>query len=118
MGKHTPGPWDWSFRYTTEDSRSTWTLLGDGGYGILSCDGEGNSPQGIGDEANARLIAAAPDLLDAQMMGTGLDTPDFLNWVADRLVHVYGESENVDFVISLRARASAGRAAIAKATHE
>lgn len=27
---------------------------------------------------------------------------DFLNWVADRLVHVYGESENVDFVLKLR----------------
>lgn len=27
---------------------------------------------------------------------------DFLNWVADRLVHVYGESENVDFVRRLR----------------
>lgn len=27
---------------------------------------------------------------------------DFLNWVGDRLVHVYGESENVDFVRRLR----------------
>lgn len=27
---------------------------------------------------------------------------EFLNWVADRLVHVYGESENVDFVLKLR----------------
>jgi len=32
-------------------------------------------------------------------------TPQFLNWIADRLVHVYGESENVDFVLSLRQRA-------------
>lgn len=35
-----------------------------GGYGILSCDGVGNSPQGLNNEANARLIAAAPELLD------------------------------------------------------
>lgn len=27
---------------------------------------------------------------------------EFLNWVADRLVHVYHESENVDFVLKLR----------------
>jgi len=26
----------------------------------------------------------------------------FLNWIADRIVNVYGESENVDFVIKLR----------------
>ena len=30
---------------------------------------------------------------------------DFLNWIADRLVHVHGESDNVDFVIRLRAMA-------------
>lgn len=35
---------------------------------------------------------------------------DFLNWVADRLVHVYGENENVDFVLKLRqVAARAGR---------
>jgi hypothetical protein len=27
---------------------------------------------------------------------------NFLNWVADRFVHVYGEREGVDFVIKLR----------------
>ena len=34
----------------------------------------------------------------------------FLNWIADRFVNRYGESENVDFVQKLRA--------IAKATPE
>lgn len=29
-------------------------------------------------------------------------TSDFLRWLADRLVNVYGESENVDFVLRLR----------------
>mgnify|MGYP001608782724 CR=1 FL=1 len=28
---------------------------------------------------------------------------EFLHWIADRLVHVYGESPNVDFVQRLRA---------------
>lgn len=36
-----------------------------------------------------------------------VETPDdggaqFLNWIADRFVHVYGESEQVDFVLKLR----------------
>lgn len=68
QAKHTPGPWEWSDKYRTADSeRNTWSLLGDGGYGILSCDGDENSPQSLGKsgEANARLIAAAPELLDA-----------------------------------------------------
>jgi hypothetical protein len=67
-------------------------------------------------EANARLIASAPDLLAAQTMGSQVDTPTLLDWVADRLVNVYGESPNIDFVLTLRERAKAGRAAIAKAT--
>jgi len=70
------------------------------------------------EEANARLISAAPDLLEAQTMGVEVSTPDFLDWIASRLVNHYGESPNVDFVLSLRDRASAGRAAIAKATGE
>lgn len=65
-GKHTPGPWSWSNAYETTDGRRTWSLVSEeNGYGILSCDGEENSPQGINDEPNARLIAAAPELLEA-----------------------------------------------------
>jgi len=33
-------------------------------------------------------------------------TPVFLFWLVDRLVHVYGESENVDFVRRLRHEAA------------
>ena len=62
---HTPGPWKWSDQYETGDDRPTFSLIGEGGYGILSCDGVENSPQCLHDEANARLIAASPDLLDA-----------------------------------------------------
>jgi hypothetical protein len=32
---------------------------------------------------------------------------EFLSWLADRLVKVYGESPNVDFVLRLRAIAAA-----------
>ena len=69
-------------------------------------------------EANANLIAAAPDLLNCQTMGAELNTPDFLDWIADRLVKVHGENPNVDYVLSLRERAKAGRAAISKAKGE
>lgn len=68
------------------------------------------------DRAMAQCMAAAHELLEAQTMGPSLNTPDFLDWLADRLVSKCGEDSNADFVLSLRARAAAGRAAIAKAT--
>ena len=40
--------------------------------------------------------------------------PDFLDWVADRLVNVSGEDENVDFVLALRRKAAKARAVLAK----
>lgn len=66
-------------------------------------------------QASSPLLEAAPALLAAQTMGASHSTPDFLDWVADRLVHFYGESPNVDFVLSLRERAAAGRAALERA---
>jgi len=40
-------------------------LLGRHGlYGILTCD-QGSAPQDLNDEANARLIAAAPEMFEA-----------------------------------------------------
>lgn len=57
----TPGEWYWSDAYHTQDGRKTWSLIGDGGFGILSCDGEENSPQSV-NAAAAELIAACdPD---------------------------------------------------------
>jgi hypothetical protein len=40
-------------------------------------------------------------------------TPVFLDWVADRFVHVIGESENVDFVMRLRHEARKAQTLIA-----
>jgi hypothetical protein len=34
---------------------------------------------------------------------------DFLEWIADRFVYVYGENPNVDFVVFLRKRAESAR---------
>ncbi|PJO71243.1 hypothetical protein CWD92_16290 [Burkholderia thailandensis] len=61
--KHTPGPWYWDDRYPTSSTgEKTWSLIGADGYGILSCDGIENSPQGLNDFGNAMQIAAAPDM--------------------------------------------------------
>jgi hypothetical protein len=65
--QHTPGPWEWTNKYQASEGRETWSLIGQDGYGILSCDGDENSPQNRGQKGkvDARLIAAAPDLLNA-----------------------------------------------------
>jgi hypothetical protein len=47
-------------------------------------------------------------------------TPHFLTWLADRLVNIYGESENVDFVRRVRheaARAATLRSNLAQNQH-
>jgi len=59
----TPGEWYWTDAYPTQDGRKTWSLIGDGGFGILSCDGDENSPQSV-NAAAAELIAACdPDTI-------------------------------------------------------
>ena len=53
---HTPGPWEW----VREEEVSAWSLA----PGVLLTDYTDGTPDGDGiDRANARLIAAAPDLL-------------------------------------------------------
>ena len=70
--------------------------------------GAGFVPLKIGDtvqDAEAR-IAGTPADPGAQLIGVRKDPEsEFLDWVADRLVHVYKESENIDFVRHLRALA-------------
>jgi hypothetical protein len=36
---------------------------------------------------------------------TEVSDAEFLNWIADRLIHVHGEPENVDFLLRLRCMA-------------
>lgn len=59
MSKHTPGPWKW---WTTHEG-SHRINPEEGGLVIASCDTR--NPFSYEQEANARLIAAAPDLLKA-----------------------------------------------------
>ena len=53
--RHTPGPWV---------ARGT-TVFNSGCFFISDCDGLGDPERKSMSEANARLIAAAPDLLTA-----------------------------------------------------
>jgi hypothetical protein len=111
----TPGPW------TVETQTRKRTTDGDC-YAIISPP-RGPSfdfiaPPSVSDEqhaANANLVAAAPDLLRSVTVGAEVNLPDLLEWLADRMVNVYGESPNVDFVLTCRDRANGVRAAIAKA---
>ena len=59
----TPGEWYWSDAYPTQDGRKTWSLIGDGGFGILSCDGDENSPQSVNTAAADLIAACDPDTI-------------------------------------------------------
>ena len=111
--QHTPGPWSYENEeqsvYVGDQIEGQW-IAQVRGWGWLQKLKNGEAVQ----DANGRLIAAAPELLEAHEPERG--GADFLDWIADRLVHIYGESENIDFVICLRRRAAKARAAIAKAT--
>lgn len=70
MSKHTPGPWAFStstngWSYTINifqaDNATPTDGWSDVGYIIKTCEGEQQAIQ----HANARLIAAAPELLEA-----------------------------------------------------
>ncbi len=99
MSKHTLGPWKWSDEYTHPSGKPAWTLLGCRGfYGILTCD-QGSAPQDLTDEANARLIAAAPELLEALVALETLLSPlaydstqkDWLNRAREAIAKATGE---------------------------
>lgn len=65
--KHTPGPWSWTT--DTLENRCDQTLDSETtGYSVLHCCVKPREP-------NARLIAAAPDLLEACKAALSDDQP-------------------------------------------
>lgn len=120
MAQHTPGPWRaMEYDHTREPRHTYWHIeAGRGFHNPDKTEGDGFCLSGFLSEANARLIAAAPELLEAHEPNGNPSGPDFLDWLADRLVHVYGESTSQDFVQALKRKASKARAAIARARGE
>lgn len=63
MNKHTPGPWKYGIELSSRSGE--WLISFDAGYrGRGICIAETRPGTGH-EEANARLIAAAPELLEA-----------------------------------------------------
>jgi hypothetical protein len=64
MSNHTPGPWKVSRRFDVYQDTQT---LGVGGTFVASTKGISELPESVNEvcEADAKLIAAAPDLLKA-----------------------------------------------------
>lgn len=93
--KHTPGPWEYS-----HDNGDEFRLIGAGGITVVGGCGCCGSPSMDGNpEADARLIAAAPELLDA------------LEWLVALLPDPELDTDEVQ-----RERVTKARAVITKAT--
>lgn len=58
LAKHTPGPWSFTVSAESGGNPSAWNIIAPCG-GVVAETGSGT------DDANARLIAAAPELLEA-----------------------------------------------------
>ena len=71
MSKHTPGPWSW---YTRNGHRVA--IDGPGGAEVARADEYGASAWIEVSEDDARLIAAAPELLELALYVAG-DSPDY-----------------------------------------
>jgi hypothetical protein len=99
--KHTPGPWPLNLR-TVTDSAGCVTTHAEIGPGWS--EGRYMSVSGCIDEADARLIAAAPELLEALQ--------DLLEDHVRTLGYVYDQDDDPEESALVRF----ARAAIAKAT--
>lgn len=61
-GKHTPGPWEWDCGLVPPDGPGRYADIYKDGGDLIIAQFNDLIPEG---KANARLIAAAPDLLEA-----------------------------------------------------
>jgi len=75
MAKHTPGPWEYDYGIVPPDGPEKYSdiyVIGDDREPIIIAEFNNCIPEG---QANARLIAAAPDLLEA------------LKWLHELCIH-------------------------------
>lgn len=62
MSKHTKGSWDWYWRFDNSTNEADCGVASSGGYSVCRAPRYQEKKQW---EADARLIAAAPDMLEA-----------------------------------------------------
>lgn len=105
--KHTPGPWVATKADIYDSDPNRWSVCtsGERGYFIATIENDAPGDTLKTEEANARLIAAAPDLFKA---ATGII------WLANNAHNVQQDPEG--FVTFLKAAAEDAREAVAKAT--
>lgn len=111
--KHTPGPWK-AAEWQAEGGEFGWSIYaGDPAHLVPTNTFETNSADEA--EANARLFAAAPELLEASQMGhedsPGLPCGDLL-----AAANVLRNHMHIELAERLETKHAAERAAIAKAT--
>ena len=108
MSSHTRGPWDWH-RDKHDDGRNNGSVIADAKSGRARCVCK--APQYETDKqwtANANLIAAAPDLVEAltsvldalgaltnrnELLGRGM-TADEVDFIFASLAKAYGETNH------------------------
>lgn len=78
---------------------------------LLALTAERQRAEAAGRERD-ELAAYNTALRKVLEMGTQLNLSKFLNWIAERLIKVYRENPNIDYIISLRERAMAAEEAL------
>jgi len=100
MSKHTPGPWEY------QEQSDAYTHIVRGPDNLFICQLAQTTSSEI--EANARLIAAAPELLEA--LNGYMSAVDQMNLAMDDGINVHGA------ISAITGWAEMASAAIAKAT--
>ena len=75
----TKGPWSYATWPKTSDGRQSPSIIADGGYGVLACDGPENGPHSRDAEAITVYRTAAPRL--ARMLRGAIDTMTAIKYV-------------------------------------
>jgi len=110
MSKHTPGPWGTTYAPRTRHNLKTWHVVAPARSEHVSPTRICTTGALVEAEANARLIAAAPDLLD--VLKDALKAIDQLQDAGDAVVVKYFDNPGWQWICNVY---DEGHAAIAKA---
>lgn len=100
MTQHTPGPWEASIKSPVV-THGGWLICVKDKKGVTICEAPNTSQRTATKKANARLIAAAPDLLEAlklastmlQVGGPEYDDRDALEIINDAIAKATNQPE-------------------------